>query len=303
MGNEENGWFTAVLLVMVLVMSSMPLFKTSIAITPPTTAIYLKQQKIIVRHENQTGAYGYVTGHVIIQASYDEEAVSYYAKLTVSSPFNSSKIPILVFSPSVSRQDFTFSIIVPFNTSKDEPHIVTVNGSYGSDPEHLNMTLSPVTCIMYIAQYYSWNVSCPDKVKMRAGNAKKVLLNATNTGNDHDKMRIVIMNIDEYYERGWEFQISMVKHYTSAGSSLSIPLIIEVPEDERPGTYEMDLVYISSLAESVGERSHGGDHTLKVEVLNNYKDEIISGVYIIIPMALILMLALIIVLVKRRIGK
>ncbi len=144
-----------------------------------------------------------------------------------------------------------------------------------------------VSCILLPRQYYKLSIPQPENVTVRAGNDEKVLIRLLNEGNGADRPRIQIDNLDHLISRGWEVQLSQDKCSLPANRMKVLSIFFHVPSNEVPGTYEIKLTIISAIAESLGEISYIVHRTIEVKVLNNYRDELVTAVWISTPLLIL----------------
>jgi len=298
MGTEENRCFTF-LFIILLLGASIHLLRSCDGVSWGMRRIEITNTGYDYPRWKDNETHFTVVGKVICPHEGDTPCL--YAKLEVnSSIFESTEIELLVFSRSISINNFCTSITMSNNVSSGGDHIVNITGKWGNAIDNLTNELVSDSCRFSVPQYYSWEVGSTESVKVRAGNTVKVLFNTTNLGNGSDRPSIGIVNNDEFTDRGWDIQLSTTKPYIPSGRSMIIPLIIEIPEDEEPGTYEIDILYHSRTAENLGKISEAGTQTLTIKVLNNYKDEIISVSIIAGPIILLFVIILVLVQFKRK---
>jgi len=292
--------FTFMFIIMILG-TSVPLFRSSDAISPCASRIVLDDSKKTVEHQNFNDSIVTFTGNVAVTMPMLEDSDSVYFSLTVnSSIFPSSIVPLMVFDRAHHIIEFNFTLLVPFDTPQREKYSISVDGRYGYNLSQMHYTVEPATCIVVIRQYYSLELDCKDKIELRAGNTERIKLNVSNRGNAADRVKIEITNLDQLADRGWKFQLSQDKCGLPANRWKYAPLVIEIPKDEKPGEYKIELVLSSAQAESLGDPSIMDIETITVKVLNNYTEEIVTGAIIAGPIIMLFAIIMIFVQVKRR---
>jgi uncharacterized membrane protein len=191
-------------------------------------------------------------------------------------------------------------LVVPYETPIGEGYPVHLEGKYGYNLSQMYYTSDPASCIIYVKQCYSLDLDCKDWFEIRAGNSERIKLNMTNRGNGGDRPRIEIINLDKLADRGWKFQLSQDKCGLPANKWKYAPLVIEIPKDEKPGEYKIELVLSSAQAESLGDPSIMDVEIIEIKVLNNYTDEIVIGSIIAGPIIMLIAIISILIQVKRK---
>jgi len=220
-------------------------------------------------------------------------------QLEVESPFNSTEVGILVFTQNESVLRFDILIKAPIDVPCGD-HYIQVHGRYGTDPSNLTQLIDPSSAILVIPQIYSWDVECQKNVEVIAGKTVEVPFNISNLGNGLDKIRLKIMNLDEFKEMGWDLQLSPDIVHMPENSSRQIPMFIDIPDDQRPGSYKMIIKYNSTIDDPRGVYQEDGKLTFMIEVLNDYKDEVKIGLMIMAPVILIYLVILVAIDLVRR---
>lgn len=228
----------------------------------------------------------------------NEEAII-FMQLEVESPFNSTDVGVLIFTRNVSALRFDILIKAPLDVPSGE-YYVQVHGRYGSDPSNLNHTMDPASAILIIPQIYSWDIECQKSVEITAGKKTEVPLNISNLGNGLDKIRLKIMNLDDFKEMGWDLQLSPDIVHMPENSSRHIPMFIDIPDEHSSGSYKIVIKYNSTIEDHLGIYQEDGRLTMTIEVLNDYKDEVKFGLMIMAPVLLLYLLILVAIDLVRR---
>lgn len=292
--------FTFLFIVMILG-GSVPLLRSSDGISHCATSIILDDSKKIVEHQDHSDSIVRLTGSVslAIPMSIGSDKV-YFSIFINSTPFPSTKVPLMVFDRSRHQHDFNFTLYVPFDTPRSEKYSVSVEGRYGYNLSQMHYTVSPATCIIYVKQYYYLDLDCEDWIKLRAGNSERIRLNTTNRGNGGDRSRIEIVNLEDLDNRGWDVRLDWTPFSIPQNRSKIDTLIISIPSNEKPGEYKIEMILASAQAESLGDDYEMDTETITVQILNNYADEIVTGAIIAGPLIMLFAIIMIIIKVKKR---
>lgn len=158
--------------------------------------------------------------------------------------------------------------------------------------------------IVVAKPYYKGDLEIDNYLRIKAGRSGSIEFEAINKGNSRERFRIEIFNRKDLEDRGWIVELSKDKmEIEHLGTSLGT-LDLTIPENEKPGTYELKVAFLPVNSVCLDFEDNSDGYTVKriieIEVLNNYKDEVITGAIIGGPIALILLVVISIVLIIRR---
>jgi len=285
-----------ILFILLLLGSTVPLMESSDGIIIFANRIIFTNTKATGILDNDTFTF-YFSGEVSCRTPWEEENL--YVQLIVESPFENSEIETFVFSRRVNVRNFEITLKAPLDTPREE-YYMSVHGVCGTDPSNLNQTIDPASAILVIPQIFSWDIKCQKSVEITAGRSTEVPFNISNLGNGLDKIRLKITNLDEFKEMGWDLQLSPDIVHMPENSSRQIPMFIDIPDDQRPGSYKMIIKYNSTIEDHFGMYQEDGKLTFMIEVLNDYKDEVLKGLKITAPVILIYLVILVAIDLVRR---
>lgn len=289
METKEKGYIIYSVLIL-LVLSSIPMTGSTEAIPPPGIYIGLKA-KIVVEHENFNDTSVDIVGRVYFDVPITEENGTIHLELFANSTyFTFSSIPILIFDRANRIQDFNFTMLVPYATPGDEYHLVTVNGRILNNNSEMHGQINPTSIIVVVKQNYSFRINSIESSSIRAGHSHSFKVNISNLGNGPDSYSIRIPSLINLSDDGWEIQIHENKSEIPPGQHHIETINIKVPFDEKTGVYKIGFVLESRGAESQRESYEKINGTIQVKVLNNYKDEIIKGLWFATPIAIIILM-------------
>ena len=302
MGNEENRYLICFLFIIVISVSSFPLLRSSEAISEPGVYITLVETKILVEHENFNDTSVRINGFVSYQLPFTYHTDPAFIELYVESAnFSFSSIPLLVIDPGNRQQDFNFSVLVPFETPVGELYPISVHGRFVNTNLTRYTPIYPASCLISIKQNHSFRINEIESSSIKAGHSHSFRINFTNVGNGADRYRIIIPSLHKLADDGWEVFVYEFKPSIPPGKHHIGTVNIKVPSDEKPGNYEVDFVLESRMAESNGEPHIMENGTIHVEVLNNYRDELLTGILIVTPISIIIILIVGVLISVRRI--
>ncbi len=303
MGVKINGYIMWSVMVL-LVLSSISVINTAESICPPSDPvvyILLAQTKRTIQHEDSNGTNVTITGEVYCYYEEINESSNIEVELFANSTyFSFSSIPILAFNSQRVYQPFNLSIHAPYDTPIND-HRVFLYGRFLNDTHReIFGQIDPPSCLVVVEQDHSFRINDIETPSIRAGNSRTCKINLTNTGNGQDRYDIRIPDVKNLNDAGWELLIHSHKPKIPS-NKYHIGLIdIKVPYDEIPGEYEIDFIIESRIAESKGESYEITNGTIHIKVLNNYKDEIITGLWVLSPIIIIILITVAIILMKRR---
>lgn len=255
-------------------------FSFSDAISPWSITIKLEDERIYATPDGTNDSVCSVTGEINCQIPHSYQQVNITLRINASGFDWLCHPDHLIFNRNVSVRDFTAIITVPANTSSGIPIPVTINGTWESESNDLWGNIDSASCFIIVRQYYSASVSRAENITVKAGEKDESKIYLRNEGNGADRIVAEISNLEELAERGWDIQLNEPRFSVPQGKNKIFTGLVSIPFDEKPGIYEIDLIFISSQAESLGELSYLITEKIEVEVLNNYKDELILAGWI-----------------------
>ncbi len=283
------------LLLLMSIFSSIPIADTVNSISPWPIIIRLEESKINVSLDGTNDSIASVIGSVNCHFPSNYEQLNVTLSVNPSG-FDWSPFPsFMIFTDKVSNHYFTILITVPHNTSSGIPLPVSITGKWEAKSNNMSGGMEVASCILVPRQYYKLSVIQCENTTVRAGNDAKIPIRLLNEGNGADRPRIQIDNLDHLISRGWEVQLSQDKCSLPANRMKVLSIFFHVPSNEVPGTYEIKLIIISAIAESLGEISCIGQRTIEVKVLNNYKDELITAAWISAPLLILVAVTILVI--------
>ncbi len=196
------------------------------------------------------------------------------------------EIPTLWFNKAVGIHSFSFTVSFPPGQRTGE-YPLSLNGTWKAIPGGETGKLDEIYSSIIVDQYSRFIVNESADIRIKAGRTISTIVPIENSGNGDDLAICIIHDQDNLEDRGWTYEVPSDNIPISMNGTEHIPLKIHVPIDERPGKYQIELRIVSPRAEAMGEITGVGRSYIEIEVLNNYRDEIILVGLIASPILLL----------------
>ena len=173
----------------------------------------------------------------------------------------------MIFEPwGEDTADFEVTVRVAQFTSASQSDLVRIGGTAITQPGALRYEIAPVTGVIEINPYATFQISC-EKPKYKAETGEKVSfsLRVKNDGNTREKLAINIDDGRSTIDDSWVLTFDMVLIQIEEAQEELITLEVFVPEDASSGSYSITVV-IEAEAAMDGNETFVQDYTLFVVV-------------------------------------
>jgi hypothetical protein len=231
-----------------------------------------------------------------VKRCYTGDERNYSLNITATSDDFEVSEPVrleFVNGTSVSK-NFTFTVKVPWNATNQRKYSVILDGRCKINGTNLGFNLGPEQVLIVCKQYFKADLFIDENIRVMAGKTVSLDYIAFNEGNGDDRFRIDILDRYHIEKRGWKVKIGPDKINVEHKGSRTGKINITVPEDEKPGTHEIDVILLepelmSPNLEEILDR-YSVVKIIEVEVLNNYKDELKIAMMIATPIFILMMI-------------
>lgn len=208
-------------------------------------------------------------GEISVEWPIDIQAQYAVIELTVhSEPFKSTEVPLLIVMPGMTKANFTFSVILPYELPYPAEngtgvYEMTIDGAWRYEPNGiLTGSFDPKDFKVMANQFYQYTVwSDQPYIQTGPGGELDIKLRVRNDGNGDDRIRLDIHNKEQLEGSGWTLQLFRSDFDIPYGDTITITIPVTTPVEWNAWKNEVTQIHLIVSSDQV----QTGDITEEVD--------------------------------------
>jgi hypothetical protein len=196
-------------------------------------------------------------GEISVEWPVDIQAQYAVIDLTIhSEPFKSTEVPPLIVMPGMTKANFTFSVILPYELPYPAEngtgvYQMTVDGTWRYEPNGvLTGSFDPKDFKVMANQFYQYTVwSDQPYIQTSPGGAMDLKIKVRNDGNGDDMIHLEINNKDELEKNGWTMQLFRSEFDLPYAQTITITIPVTTPVDWSAWKNEVTQIHFTVSSE------------------------------------------------------